>query len=248
MSDSSPLIRVLIADDEPVARATLRKLLRDEAGVEVVAECASGPDVLRAVARERPDLLFLDVQMPGANGLEALESLRSGGETRPAVVFTTAYDQYAVQAFEAQAVDYLLKPFDDARFRIALGRAREQLRLASLSSPAPTEYADRIRIHKEGRLELVEVGDVEWIEAADQYVRIHTGSGQSHLMRGSMSELERSLDPTRFARVHRSAILALDRVARLESASSGNGRALLKDGTEVPVSRSRIPGVRRLLG
>jgi len=241
VTSPEPALRVLIADDEPFARATLRNLLQAAEGVELVAECANGDEVLAAVERERPDLLFLDVQMPGLDGLQVLERL--GDDLRSAVVFTTAFDQYAVRAFETGAVDYLLKPFDDARFHVALERAR----LAALRTDAPAEFLERIRIHKEGSLELVEVADVDWIEAADQYVRIHTAGG-THLMRGSMAELERALDPKRFARVHRSAILALERVVRLESASSGNGRALLKDGSEVPVSRSRIPSLRRLLG
>ena len=221
MTGSEPVLRVVIADDEPVARATLRNLLGPEERVEVVAECANGVD-----------------------GLQVLEQLDL--RARPAIVFTTAYDQYAVRAFEARAVDYLLKPFDDARFKDALERAREHVRAAALRT-GETELSERIRIHKEGRLELVEVAEIDWIEAADQYVRIHTARA-THLMRGSMAELERSLDPARFARVHRSAILALDRVVRLESGSGGNGRALLRSGAVVPVSRSRIPGLRRLLG
>ena len=239
---ATDILRVVVAEDEPLARATLRKLLGADPEVELVAECSDGVEALETVRREQPDLLFLDVQMPGMSGLDVLEQL---GDPRPTVVFTTAFDQYAVKAFEEQAVDYLLKPFDDERFRLALARAKDRVR--DQVHPPGGEFPARISIHREGHIQLVEISDVLWVQAADQYVKLHTVNGEV-LMRGSMSEVERSLDPSRFARVHRSAIVALDRVARLESGTSGNGRALLKDGSWVPVSRSRIPEVRKLLG
>ena len=247
MSEAPRALRVVVADDEPMARATLRKLLGADPEVELVAECRDGVEALEAVRRERPDLLFLDVKMPGLDGLSVLDELGQLGEPRPAVVFTTAFGEFAVKAFEEQAVDYLLKPFDDQRFHVALERAKERVTSTSRGAPGGGSYPDRISIHREGQLELIDVDELHWVQAADQYVKLHTESGEV-LMRGSMSEVERSLDPRRFARVHRSAIVALDLVVRLESGTSGNGRALLKDGSWVPVSRSRIPEVRRLLG
>lgn len=240
---SSRPLRVLVVDDEPYARATLVKLLADARDVELVGECANGEEALESVRALTPDLVFLDVEMPACDGLSFLDALPE--EARPAVVFTTAHDRYATRAFDEQAVDYLLKPFSDERFHVALERAVERFR----SAPAPRrpESLKRLSIHREGRIELVDVADVEWIQSADQYVRIHTGESE-HLMRQSMSELERALDPARFARVHRSAIVALDRVTRLETAGRGTGRVLLASGTWVPVSRSRVAAVRRLLG
>lgn len=237
-------LRVVVVDDEPMARSALRALLVAEDGVDLVAECANGREALAVVRTARPDLLFLDVEMPGMTGLEVLAELSPS--ERPAVIFTTAFAEYAVDAFEFEALDYLKKPFDDERFAEALRRARERLRAApTAAGDAP--LADRISIHREGRLELVEVSKLEWVEAADQYVRLHTDEGE-HLMRESMGQLEQRLDPQRFLRVHRSAIVAVDRIRRLESRGGGVGRVLLASGQWVPVSRSRFPLVRRALG
>lgn len=266
MPEGRPVLRVVIVDDEPVARATLRKLLTADPEVLLVAECANGRQAVEAARKETPDLMFLDVQMPGMTGLQVLEELR--GRDRPAVVFTTAYDQYALHAFEEHAVDYLLKPFDDERFERALARAKERVRTEKLAdmgqrvaelvaamgergggadAEAGAVYPGRLSVHREGRIELIDVEDIEWIEAADQYVRLHTRSGE-HLMREAMAELEQTLDPARFVRTHRSAIVAIAGITRLESQSGGTGRVLLRDGTWIPVSRSRIPEIRRLLG
>lgn len=243
-SNSDADLRVVVVDDEPMARRALRALLVAEEGVELVAECANGREALAVVRTARPDLLFLDVEMPGMSGLEMLAELAPA--ERPAVVFTTAFAEYAVDAFEFEALDYLKKPFDDERFGEALRRARERLRGAGSTGDAPA-LADRISIHREGRLELVEVSRLEWVEAADQYVRLHTDEGE-HLMRESMGQLEKRLDPQRFLRVHRSAIVAVERIRRLESRGGGVGRVLLASGQWVPVSRSRFPVVRRALG
>jgi len=264
MSDEPSILRVVIVDDEPRARASLRKLLEADTEVELVGECANGREAVEAARGLAPDLMFLDVQMPGMTGLQVLEEL--SGEERPAVIFTTAYDQYALDAFDEHAVDYLLKPFDDERFARALARAKEHVRKDTLAdmgrrvadivatmgrAPATPDgtraYAERLSVHREGAIELIEVADIEWIEAADQYVRLHTRNGEQ-LMRQAMSELEKILDPARFVRVHRSAIVALEGIVRLESQSGGTGRVLLRGGNWAPVSRSRIPAIRRLLG
>ena len=262
-------MRVLVVDDEPMARASLRALLNDDDDVELVGECADGEQALQSIRVQQPDLVFLDIHMPRRTGLEVLELLED--DERPRVVFTTAYDQYAVRAFEVHALDYLLKPFDDERFRRALKRAKDDwmrdgdrsagLRdlladlgldgLAGLERVEPPEVTienkDRISIHREGRVDIVEVASIDWIESADQYVRLHTADCEL-LMRASMGHMEGTLDPARFLRVHRSAIVAIDRVRRLESRGGGIGRLLLADGTWVPVSRARMATVRKCLG
>lgn len=248
-------LTVLVVDDEPVARATIRGLVGADAALRLVGECGDGRSALEAIVRERPDILFLDVEMPEMTGLEVLAALPEG--ERPIVVFTTAYDHFATKAFDENATDYLLKPFSDERFARALERAKEGVRLARLvrSGAVPSEpdaatsgeRRDRLTIHREGRLIVVHTSEIEWIQSADQYVRLHTDTGE-HLMRASMSELERLLEPERFTRVHRSAIVAIDRVRRLETRGGGTGRVLLEGGEWVPVSRSQVPRVRRLLG
>lgn len=264
MSESGRTMRVVFADDEPLSRATMRKLLARDPGVEVVAECANGVEAVRAVRSERPDILILDIQMPGLTGFEVVEELED--EDPPVIVFATAYDQYALDAFEVHAVDYLLKPFDDERFQKAIERAKlraerdsravvgEQLSglLETLNEGRSADGADepvltRLTIHREGRVDVVETDDLIWIESADQYVMLHTAEGE-FLMREAMSKLERSLDPQRFLRVHRSAIVALDQVRSLERLSSGVGRIHLKDGLTLPVARSRMATLKARLG
>lgn len=267
MSQASAPLTVLIVDDEPMARATLRSLLEAEPGVKLLGECSNGAEALTSLRRTRPDLLFLDVEMPGMNGFEVIEAL--GEENPPLVVFTTAYDRYAIEAFGVHAVDYLLKPFDDERFAQALERARDHLvrervvdasrALAQLVQPEasgpPGELEDsgepapleRLTIRREGGIELVETSSIHWVESADQYVRLHTARGEI-LMRESMGALERSLDPVRFQRVHRSAIVALEQVRQLVTQAGGLGRVQLLDETWVPVSRARIAALRRRLG
>jgi two-component system LytT family response regulator len=262
----SQALRVMIVEDEPLARASLRSLLALEADVELVGECANGREALERIRALRPELVFLDVHMPELDGLALLAALAP--DERPAIVLTTAYDRYAVRAFEEEAVDYLLKPFSDERFRQALERARVRLRdqerrpiesalerLASQSKSdaqpatpdASTAFPERLPIQRQGSLTLFEVARLVWVEAADQYVLLHTDS-EEFLMRESMGELERTLDPAHFLRVHRSAIVRLARVARLETHSAGTGRLLLANGAWIPVSRTRVPTVRRRLG
>jgi len=238
MPDERRPIRVVVADDEPIARATLEKLLGEDDEIELAAVCKNGAETVSAVREESPDLLFLDVHMPGLGGFEVIEEL--GDEKPPVVVFVTAYDAYALRAFDVQAVDYLLKPFDDDRFRSALERAKERVRR---DAPEPVQ---RLSIHREGRIEVIDVRDVVWIEAADQYVKLHTASGV-HLMRESMTQLERMLDPRRFLRVHRSVIVALDHIGAVDSSGGSGARVRIGQGTWLPVSRSRTARLRQRL-
>ncbi|MEL6715196.1 MAG: LytTR family DNA-binding domain-containing protein [Planctomycetota bacterium] len=250
--DAAPM-RVLVADDEPNARATLVSLVERAPGLELVATCANGEEAIAETQRLAPDLLVLDVRMPGADGLAVVASLPE--DARPLVVFATAHDDHAVEAFDLHAVDYLLKPFDDARFEKALERARARRR-----EEGPDEGRlrigrvigeggeDRIAIHREGQLVLVSFDELERVEAADQYVRLFRIDGTDELMRASMGHLEKRLASGRFLRVHRSAIVRLDRVRELRSATSGTGRLTLESGADVPVSRTRLALVRRALG
>ncbi len=221
-------IRALIVDDEPLARTNLRVLLRPHSDVEIVGESGAGTDALEKIRRNKPDLVFLDVQMPECDGFDVLEML--GRDVPRAVIFVTAYDQYALKAFEAGALDYLLKPFDDARFELALSRAREKLRRG------PTSASSRVTVKSGGQILFVEPGDIDWIEAADYYACLHVGA-KRHLLRRSMAELEQDLDPNVFCRLHRSAIVNLARVRGLQLNRSGEYEALLIDGSTLPISR-----------
>jgi len=245
-------IRIVIADDEPPARAKVRRFLARCPDVCVVGEAGSGPEAVELVERARPDLLFLDVQMPEPDGFGVLAAL---GDGAPHVVFTTAYDEYAVRAFEVHAVDYLLKPFDEERFRTALERARQRIRegrrvddearLArwiDTARPGPA-HLQRILVRRGDTAVLLRVDEIDWIEAADNYVRIHAG-GEAHLVRGTLTGYEARLDPARFARIHRSHIVNLDRVRTLHPWSHGDWLVVLHDGTELMLSRryrDRLP-------
>ena len=240
---SSRRLRVVLVDDEPLVRLGLRRLLDQEPDVELVAECADGEQALAAVAQHQPDVLLLDMQMPGKTGLEVLRAL---GTARPkAVVFVTAHDTYAIDAFEQHAVDYLLKPFDQRRFRVALARVRERLGTGAgderldrlLASLAPrTQWLERIPAKVANRVTLVPVGEIHWIEAADNYVRLHTGDGQ-YAVRETMNNLADQLDPRQFARVHRSAIVNLGRVKEMLALPSGDYTVVLESGTRLTLSR-----------
>jgi two-component system LytT family response regulator len=205
-------------------------LLRRDPEIELVRECGSGMEALAEIRGSKPDLVFLDVQMPECDGFDVLEML--GGELPPAVVFVTAYDQYALRAFEAGALDYLLKPFDDARFDLALGRAKE--RIAREKSPLPT--LERFAVKSAGQVSFLKISEIDWIEAADYYSCLHVGA-RTHLLRRSMAELERELDQTVFCRIHRSTIVKLDRVRGLKLNESGEYDVLLEDGTKLRLSR-----------
>jgi two-component system LytT family response regulator len=263
MAEPGHKLRAIVADDEPLARSTLRRLLGADADIALVAECADGAAAVAAVRQHSPDLLFLDVQMPGLGGFDVLAQL--GPQVPPLVIFVTAYDRYAIRAFDVHAVDYLLKPFDDERFHEALAQAKRRHKLERLvgmtrqlsallddvrggaSSSGLAAPLQRLTIHREGQIEVVEVGDIEWIEAADQYVIVHTEQAE-HLLREPLADLEQQLDPARFVRIHRSAIVALARVRKFEREASGVGRVLLAKNKWLPVSRSRVAALRERLG
>lgn len=234
-------IRTLIVDDEPIARRTLRLLLEADPDVELVGEC-DGVEAVAAIEALRPDLLFLDVQMPEVDGFQVLE--QAGIETVPAVVFVTAYGQHALHAFEVDAVDYLLKPFDDDRFATTLRRVK-----SSLAPPAESparRFVRRLVIRTGGRILLVKVEDVDWIEAADYYARIHTG-GKGYLIRQTMGELEQALDPALFFRLHRSAIVNLDKIRELVPRFKGEHTAVLQNGASLRMARGRLEELQRRL-
>jgi len=221
-------LRALIVDDEAPARANLNALLRRHADIQLLAECDSGAAALEAVRTLRPDLLFLDIQMPECDGFDVLEML--GGEIPPAVVFVTAYDQCALRAFDVGALDYLLKPYSDERFNTALARARERLQRAQ---PAPA----RLVLKQAGQVLFLPIADIDWIGAADYYASLHTGT-QTHLLRRSIAELERDLDPTTFCRIHRSTIINLTRLKSIELGTDGEHEAVLTTGIRLRISRS----------
>ncbi len=251
-------IRTVVVDDEPVARAGVQKLLRQHAEIEVVGEAGNGRDALALIRRVEPDLLLLDIQMPEMNGFEMLEAL--GPENAPVTVFVTAYDQFALRAFEVQAFDYLLKPFEDDRFHAVLQRAQEQVRRArrdeltdrlenllnayagrgtgEQNATGTTQYLARIIVREGGAVTFQPLEDVDWIEAADYYAKLHIGTG-IQLVRYTMNELERQLDPGAFVRVHRSAIVNVARVKEIRVDYQNHHVVVLRNGTRVPLSRRR---------
>jgi two-component system LytT family response regulator len=223
-------IGTVVVDDEPLARANIVSLLRTDPEISLLAECGSGDDAVRIVRERRPSLLFLDVQMPGCDGFGVLESL--GTEVPPAVVFVTAYDQYALKAFEAEVLDYLLKPYSNARFFRVLSRAKASLAHREWESRRP----ERIMIRSAGRVSFLPVEEIDWVEAADYYSCLHVGT-RTHLLRRSMAELERDLEPSHFRRIHRSSIVNLSRVRGLCLDASGEYEVVLRDETRLKVSR-----------
>ena len=220
----------MIVDDEPLARSNLNVLLRLHPEIEIVGECGAGVEALAEIRNSRPDLVFLDVEMPECDGFDVLEML--GGDLPPAVVFVTAYDKYALRAFEAGALDYLLKPFDDARFELALDRAKERI-LQGRRSPRTRE---QLPVKSAGQLTFLNISEIDWIEAADYYSCLHVGT-KSHLLRRSMAELDQDLDQSVFCRIHRSTIVKLDRVRGLKLNENGDYDVLLHNGTRLRLSR-----------
>jgi two-component system, LytTR family, response regulator len=252
-------LRVVLVDDEPLVRRGIRSALDQENGLQIVGEARNGVEAVDIVRAQRPDLVFLDVQMPELDGFGVLAELADAGEPLPAIVFVTAFDEYAIRAFDVHAVDYLLKPFDEERLRLALGRARarltehrrgvidEQLGALVRDVRARDRYLDRLLVKNEGSITVVDTGDIEWIEAADNYVRLHTGRGRM-LMRETMKTLEERLDPRRFARIHRSAIVNLSRVRELQPLFSGEYVVLLTTGAKLTLSRGYRDTFRDRLG
>ncbi|HEY4904700.1 MAG TPA: LytTR family DNA-binding domain-containing protein [Candidatus Sulfotelmatobacter sp.] len=245
-------IRAVIVDDEPLARSNLAVLLRLDPEVEVIGECGSGREALEEIRVAKPDLVFLDVQMPECDGFDVLELL--GKDLPPAIVFVTAYDQYALRAFEAGALDYLLKPFDNDRFDLALGRAKERIAHGrNVARTSGLANAERLVVKSAGRVVFVKISEIDWIEAADYYACLHVGP-RSHLLRRSLAELEQELDQAVFCRVHRSTIVNLERVRGLKLGEDGEYEVLLENGIGLRLSRryrkelqSRM-GVRKVAG
>ncbi|NMO14560.1 response regulator transcription factor [Pyxidicoccus fallax] len=261
--NATACIRTLVVDDEPLAREGVRLLLANDPEVSVVGEAGNGPDAVRLIREQRPDLVLLDVQMPELNGFEVLARLAPGEV--PAVIFVTAYDRYALRAFDIHALDYLLKPFRDERFHDAVARAKAQIRQARMSdlsqrllsmistygerdsvppvpapvapAAAPEPWVQRLAIRDTGRVVFLDVDEIEYIEAADYYVQIHAG-GKAYLHRETMQSLEARLDPERFMRIHRSAIVNSRRIRELRSEGRRDLVVVLTGGTELRVARS----------
>lgn len=247
------MMRAIIVDDEPLGRQRIRSLLTQEPDVVVLRECADGMEAVEAIRSLRPDVVFLDVQMPEMDGFEVLHAV---GDPMPDVVFVTAYDQYAVRAFEAAAVDYLVKPFDPERFRTALGRVRgrrtggkgtEDIGALLRRLAADHVHPDRIAVRTGTRHRLVRLQDVDWMETQDNYVALHVGK-QQHLLREPMTSLLRRLDPRRFVRIHRGIVVNVDRVTTVETWGKFEYLVTLADGTKLTSSRGYRDEVRRLLG
>jgi two-component system LytT family response regulator len=224
------LIRTLVVDDEPLARGNLTVLLRRDVDIQIVGECGSAAEAVVQIREKQPDLVFLDVQMPEGDGFDVLDLL--GGEQPAAIVFVTAYDQYALKAFEAGALDYLLKPFDDRRFEKALARAKEKI----AEGQAGSRRREWIAVRSAGQVAFVRYAEIDWIEAADYYACLHTGS-KTHMLRRTLAELDRELDPRSFCRIHRSAIVNLDRLRALELNDDGDYRVVLESGAKLRLSR-----------
>ncbi len=250
-------IRTLIVDDEPLARERVRALLSEETDVEVVGECRDGQEAVEAIRREAPDLVFLDVQIPELDGFGVIE--RVGVDKIPVIVFVTAYDQYALQAFEVHAVDYLLKPFDQDRFQKALARARQSVqlrrggdvneRLVALLEDlkTPQGHLERLVVKSSGRLFFLRAEEIDWIESSGNYVSLHVGP-ESHLLRETMNGIETKLDPARFIRIHRTAIVNIDRIRELQPLFHGEYDVVLRTGTTLTLSRGYRDRLQGLLG
>jgi two-component system LytT family response regulator len=250
-------IRALVVDDEPLARRRIRKLLARDNEVEVIGDCANGYEAIDAISRQSPNLVFLDVQMPEVDGFAVLEQIDKNAV--PFVIFVTAYDQYALKAFEVSAVDYLLKPFDRKRFEQALQRAKTRLSteqgselnqqtLALLQElKARSQHHERLLIKSGGRAFFLKTDEIDWIAAEGKYVRLHVGN-ESHLVREGIAVIERQLDPRKFLRVHRSHIVNIDRVKELQPWFNHEYRVVLHDGTKLILSRSCRKKLTDLIG
>ncbi|HEV3470417.1 MAG TPA: LytTR family DNA-binding domain-containing protein [Pyrinomonadaceae bacterium] len=265
MAEARKKIRALVVDDEPLARKNLRVLLEADPEVELVGEAGGGAEAVRLIRERAPDLVFLDIQMPELNGFDVIE--RVGAERMPVIVFVTAFDRFALRAFEVHALDYLLKPFDDARFEKALRQAKLQVEQRSVKelgerlvrllaereggaapqpAPAQPQYLTRLLIKSAGRVFFLKADEIDWIGAEDYYVKLHVGR-RSHLLRETMNELEARLDPQKFLRIHRSSIVNVERIKELHQLFNGDYSVVLQDGTELKLSRSRREHLQSLL-
>jgi two-component system LytT family response regulator len=231
-------LRTLIVDDEPLARDRLRGFLKAEPEVELIGECSSGTEAIAMIQAASPDVVFLDMQMPGCDGLQVVAQLAD--DRKPAIIFATAHERFAVDAFDVAAVDYLLKPFDRDRFQQALRRARDYLqrsRSAEAGPPVPGAKSDRITVKTDGRLVFLKPEEIVRVEAADNYVMLHLVTGRL-MLRETMSAIETRLGTQNFARVNRSAIVHLDQIREIQPAQHGDYTVVLRDGTKLPLSRS----------
>jgi two-component system, LytTR family, response regulator len=248
-------VRTMIVDDEPLGRAGVRVLLEQDPDIEVVAECADVPEAANAIRTHAPDLLFLDVQMPGLNGFDLVRCMPAG--SAPVVVFVTAFDSHALQAFDAEAIDYVVKPIDEDRFAAAVRRAKTHVRRLRLERatgglaelllpPGPTGVPVRFVVRTGSRSVIIPAGDVEWIEAADYYARLHVRDG-SHLLRESLTSLAKRLTRAGFVRVHRSALVRVTEVIEIRPAARNRHELVLRSGARLPVSRRRLEALERAL-
>ena len=251
-------IRVLVVDDEPLAREKIRGMAAADPDIRVVGECSNGAEAIEAIQTIRPDLILLDVQMPEVGGFAVLEALKDEG--LPPVIFITAYDHYAVRAFEFHALDYLLKPFDRERFRAAIERAKRQIRrekngaglderiIALLEQMREQpRYTERLVVKTGGRVFFLNADEIDWIEAEGNYVSIHAGK-KAYLLRETISGIEGQLDPRHFVRIHRSAVVNINRIKELQPWSHGEYHVILHDGTQLTLSRSYRDNLQSALG
>lgn len=248
-------VRTLIVDDEELARERLRTLLERESDLEIIGECADGKSALKTIQKEKPQLVFLDVQMPEMTGFEVLEAIPE--EQRPNVVFVTAHDKFALKAFDVHAVDYLLKPFDRERLQTALKRALDKVRIrpaeasaenvSSLLEEVRGKPLDRLMVKSGGRMLLIKVDDLDWLEAADNYVNLHVGN-EAHMMRETMNSLEQKLPPDKFMRISRSSMVNIERIKELQPMFHGEYVVILKNGTKLTLSRTYRDKLAKLMG
>jgi two-component system LytT family response regulator len=251
-------LRIIIADDEPLARSRLRSLLPSDVALEVIAECSSGTEALESIRRDKPDIVFLDMQMPGCDGLQVVSGLDPA--ERPAIVFVTAHDKFAVDAFGVRAVDYVLKPFDRQRLEMAIERAAEFVaarragslgaRLEGLLAGTPAaahRRPERLAIKTDGRFVFLKFGEIVWVEAADNYVVIHTSGGDRLMVRETLSSIEGRLGTREFTRVNRSAVVRLDQVKELQPNLQGDYMVILEKGLRLPLSRNLRAQFEKLL-
>ena len=252
-------IATLVVDDEPLARDYIRRLLKDDDQIEIVGEAGNGRDAVRLINEQKPELIFLDVQMPEMDGFTVLNNLEP--DILPTVIFTTAYEAYAIRAFEIHALDYLLKPFDDHRFAQAVRHTKERLSRRHSEKPAESEqikellenindtpqYLERFLIKSNGRIVFLKTKEIDWIKSDDKYVYLHFGKS-SHLVRQSLSQMKTQLDPKLFVQIHRSAIVNIERIKELQPMFNGEYNLLLENGAEVPLSRNYKSKLFDLLG